>query len=230
MACWRPRTFQNPKPRQYSQNNALVVLTEDADTNRAYGGVLLSVRSVKPSGIAPNEPSMTKTAIVIVFAAAYLLHTPGIFAQAAQQTAVSSNSIPTILSDKEINLMRSDIRSQKKQLIAANLKLTDAEATKFWPIYDQYTQEQTKINDQKFALIEQYARNWGNMTDGQAAGYTRQWLSLDEATASLRSKYAPIVQGVLPGVKAASFFQMDRRLSMMIDLQLSSQIPIAQDQ
>ncbi len=43
--------------------------------------------------------------------------------------------------------MRKDIRSQKKQLIAANLQLTDAEATKFWPAYDAYTAETTKIGD-----------------------------------------------------------------------------------
>jgi hypothetical protein len=40
-------------------------------------------------------------------------------------------------------------------LIAANLKLT--EATKFWPIYDQYTQELIRINDKKYDLIKQYS-------------------------------------------------------------------------
>lgn len=173
---------------------------------------------------------MKKMAMAMAFAAAFLLEVPRTLAQAGEQTAASANSTPSIVSDKDINLMRSDIRSQKKQLIASNLKLTDLEATKFWPVYDQYTEEEVKINDQKFALIKQYAQSWGSLTDSQAADYTRQWLALDEAAASLRSKYVPIVQGILPGIKAASFFQMDRRLSMMIDLQLSSQIPIAQDQ
>lgn len=112
---------------------------------------------------------MRKTAIAIVFAAASLLHSPSVLAQTAQTAtatdssspSTSSNSIPTTVTDRDMNLMRSDIRSQKKQLIASNLKLTDAEATKFWPVYDQYTNELIKINDQKFALIKQYAQNWG---------------------------------------------------------------------
>ena len=175
----------------------------------------------------------TKMAIVFGLAGAYLLHSPRTFAQAAaaQQNATSpSAGVAMILSDRDIDLMRRDIRSQKKQLIASGLKLTDSEATKFWPIYDQYTQEQVKINDQKFALIKQYAANWGTLTDDQAALYIRQWLEVDEATTKLRSKYVPIVGAVLPGVKAASFFQMDRRIGMMADLQLSSQIPLVQDQ
>jgi hypothetical protein len=56
--------------------------------------------------------------------------------------------------------MRKDIRSQKKQLVAQNLKLTDAEATKFWPIYDRYTAELVKINDKKYATIQEYADLW----------------------------------------------------------------------
>jgi len=38
------------------------------------------------------------------------------------------------------------------------------------------------------------------------------------------------VNKVLPGTKTATFFQMDRRISTLIDLQLSSQIPLVQDQ
>ena len=127
-------------------------------------------------------------------------------------------------------LLRKDIRSKKKQLIAANLKLTEAEATKFWPVYDQYTQELIGINDKKYALIKQYAENWGGITDDQAMIWVRDWLDLDTAVTQLRSKYVPLVRAVLPGKKAATFFQLDRRVSEMIDLQISSQIPLVQSQ
>jgi len=179
-----------------------------------------------------EEAVKTKMAMVFGLAGAYLLHSPRTFAQAApQQNAASpSAAVAMILSDRDIDLMRRDIRSQKKQIVASSLKLTDSEATKFWPIYDQYTQEQIKINDQKFALIKQYTANWGTMKDDQAALYVRQWLEVDEATTKLRSKYVPIVGAVLPGVKTATFFQMDRRIGMMADLQISSQVPLVQDQ
>jgi hypothetical protein len=130
--------------------------------------------------------------------------------------------------DQDVDLLRKDIRSQKKQIIAANLQLTDAEATKFWPIYDQYTAELVKINDAKYGVIKEYATNYDTLTDPQALGLARNLLSVDAQVAQLRLKYVPIVSGVLPGKKTALFFQLDRRLVMLIDLQLASQIPMIQ--
>jgi len=146
------------------------------------------------------------------------------------QTAQPQDNNPRVISDKDVDLLRKDIRSNKKQLIAANLKLTDTEATKFWPVYDQYTADLMKINDKKFKLIQDYADHWGTMTDDQASTYLRQWLDVDIAISQLRQKYVPIVSQVLSGRKSATFFQLDRRISMMIDLQLASQIPLVQGQ
>jgi hypothetical protein len=35
-------------------------------------------------------------------------------------------------------------------------------------------------------------------------------------------------QNVLPGKKAALFFQLDRRISVLLDLQLASEIPLVE--
>ena len=132
------------------------------------------------------------------------LHTPTMHAQETHAAAAGNQS----LIDQDVSLLRQDIRSKKKQLIAANLSLTDTEATKFWPVYDQYTAELTKLGDRKYALS----------------------LVLDEQIAQLRAKYVPIVSKVLPGTKTATFFQLDRRLTSLLDVQLASQIPLVQDQ
>jgi hypothetical protein len=129
-----------------------------------------------------------------------------------------------------MDLLRKDLRSQRKQLIAAGLQLTDTEATKFWPVYDQYTAELISINDRKFGLIQQYADNWGKLTNEQSLSFIRQWLDLDIEIAQLRQKYVPIVTKILEGKKTATFFQLDRRIAMMIEVQVSSQIPLVQQQ
>src|SRR5262249_59923569 len=54
-----------------------------------------------------------------------------------------------VISSQDLDLLRQDLRSTKKQLIAQNLKLSDTEATKFWPVYDKYTAELIKLNDKK---------------------------------------------------------------------------------
>jgi hypothetical protein len=165
----------------------------------------------------------TKIIAALVLASSWAVAVPAARAQAA-----SSDS--TAVTDQDIKLLRQDIRSNKKQIIAANLTLTDAEATKFWPVYDQYAAEMTKIGDQKYALIREYAQTFGSLSDAQAQSLLDRSLALDEAISQLRIKYSPIVAKVLPGTKTATFFQIDRRLTGLIDLQISSQIPLVQQQ
>ena len=130
--------------------------------------------------------------------------------------------------DQYIDLLRKDVRSVKKQVIAANLDLTDDEAVKFWPIYDQYAAELAKINDSKAALIKDYAVNYTTMTDAQAEAYVKGRAAVDESVNRLRLKYFPVFRRVLSGKTAAKFFQVEWRISLVVDLQLASQMPLIQ--
>jgi hypothetical protein len=82
----------------------------------------------------------------------------------------------------------------------------------------------------KYALIKEYAQDFGSLPDVQAQSLTNRSLALDEAITQLRIKYVPIINKVLPGTKTATYFQIDRRLTGRIDLQLASQIPLVQEQ
>lgn len=157
---------------------------------------------------------------------------PASFAQATSSgTSTASAAKDNQASiDQDVSLLRQDLRSKKKQLIAANLTLTDAEATKFWPVYDQYTAELSKLGDEKYALIKEYAKGYGTLSNDQALSLLNRSLALDEKITQLRAKYVPIVNKVLPGTKTATFFQMDRRITTLLDLQLASEIPLVQDQ
>ena len=130
--------------------------------------------------------------------------------------------------DQDIALLRKDIRSDKKQIIAANMQLTDAEAPKFWPVYDQYTAELAKINDAKVAAIKDYAANYSTLTDDKAIALTRQIIGIEESVGQLRLKYVPIFSKVISGKKTALFFQLDRRLTGLVDLQVASEVPLVE--
>ncbi len=156
---------------------------------------------------------------VLLLAGALVLQGTALFAQQA------ATSTPTV-SDQDIQLMRQDLRSEKKQIIAANLQLTDAEATKFWPVYDAYTVETTKIGDARYALIKEYAQTYDTMTDVQAKSLIKRSAATDQESVALRNQWMPKFEAVLPGKKAALFFQLDRRIGLLIDLQLASAIPM----
>jgi len=143
-----------------------------------------------------------------------------------QQVIVQRVISPTV-TDEDIALLRQDLRARKMQVIGQNMSLSDTEGQKFWPIYNHYVKDLQGVNDQKYALLKQYAEMWETMSDQDALIYVRNWLEADGQAQALRLKYVPVVSQVLPGRKAATFFQLDRRLNMIIDLQLFSQIPLA---
>jgi hypothetical protein len=173
-----------------------------------------------------------KTAFAIIaFIALSVVGSTRVTAQsAASQPAATASGGTDAFSDQQMALLRKDIRTIKKQLIAANLTLTDGQATKFWPVYEQYSAEFGKINETRSAVIKEYANGYGQLTDEQADNLIRRWLDTDISAAQLRQKYVPIFRQVLPGKQAATFFQLDRRISMMIDVQLTSQLPLVQSQ
>jgi hypothetical protein len=143
-----------------------------------------------------------------------------------QQVTVERVFGPTV-TDADIALLRQDIRAMKMQVIGQNMSLSDTEAEKFWPIYKHYADELHDVHNAKYALFKQYAETWATMTDQDALIYVRRSMEVDAEAQALRLKYVPVVNQVLPGKKAATFFQLERRLCLMVDLQLFSQLPLS---
>jgi hypothetical protein len=171
--------------------------------------------------------SVKKLVAMGLLAASMLFGTSSSAQNLGQQ---ESSTRGATVSAQDMELLRRDLRAKRKELIAANLKLTETEGERFWPVYDRYIKELIAINDKKFALIKEYAETYGKMTNDDALVYMRQWLDVDIATTQLRQKYVPLVSKVLDGKKAATFFQLDRRIAMMLELQVSSQIPLVDSQ
>jgi hypothetical protein len=155
-----------------------------------------------------------------------------ILAQSTQNTTGTAASIPQAapipqaISDQDAELMRSDIRSKKKQVVAANVSLTPDEASKFWPLYDQYMQETIPINDERWALLKEYSANFSNMTDQVAQDYMDHSTDVDQKLIAVRRKYVPLFQNVISTKKTAQWYQVDRRLDLMMNMQMLSMVPV----
>lgn len=167
---------------------------------------------------------MKKTAIATLFAAC-AMSLAGMPMTAQEAQSAPSDTEKAAL-EADVQLMRQDLRSQRKQITASNVNLTADEATKFWPIYDQYIQETTKINDTRWALIKDYAANYNNMTDQLAGDYMKRSTAVQQQLVALREKYVPIFEKVVSPQKTAQWYQIDRRVDLLIDLQLASAIPV----
>jgi hypothetical protein len=123
-------------------------------------------------------------------------------------------------------MLRQDLRDQRKQIVALNLPLSADEATKFWPVFDQYRQAATQPNNERWEIIKAYAANYDTLTDAQAQDYIKRSNAVDEQLLALRMKYVPMFEKVISPKKTATFVQIDRRVDLLINLQLSSMIPM----
>jgi len=170
---------------------------------------------------------MQKTvSAVLVLVSAVLLSTVSMFGQVTQSIPGGAGTAPKAVSEQDIQMLREDIRTQRKQITAANMTLTSDEATKFWPIYDQYIQETIKINDDRWAMIKDYAANYDTMTDQQAQDHLKRSVAIDQQFTALREKYVAIFQKVVSPKKTAQWYQIDRRLDLLISVQLAALIPV----
>ena len=101
------------------------------------------------------------------------------------------------------------------------MNLTDTEAEKFWPVYDRYSADLSKLYDTKIELVEQYFDTYKTMDGDQAESYLRRRAAVEESVMELRLKYVPEFRRVLSGRQTALFFQIEWRLDLMINLQLA---------
>ena len=130
------------------------------------------------------------------------------------------------LTDADIQLLRSDIQADKNELITHVMQFTDAESTAFWPVYRDYARDQHKIGDERLQLIKDYAAHYDTMDDASAKNMTQRFLNIEGKLANLRQEYWPKFEKALGGKRAAKFYQVDNRLTLLVNLQLASEIPM----
>jgi hypothetical protein len=147
--------------------------------------------------------------------------------QGGMRRIATANDDARLPSDQDLQLLKKGLRSQEKQIVAANMTMTDAEAGKFCPVYDRYAEDLAKINDTKIARINEYAREYDAMTDDQAKDYIQRRAAVEQSILELRVKYTPVFGKVLTGRETALFFQIEWRLGLLADMGWA-QIPLVE--
>ena len=127
-----------------------------------------------------------------------------------------------------IDLLRSDVRQQKAEIMGSVMLLSAQDATKFWPIYTEYDAQLTKLNDQRVENIKEYARVYDQMTDEKADELVQKSLAYQKQRAELLAQTYDKVKQALGAVTAARFAQVEHQLLLIIDLQIASSLPIVE--
>ena len=142
---------------------------------------------------------------------------------ASAQTADAS---PKPLSDSDIQLLRSDVQAGKNHIISDTMQFTDKESEAFWPVYRDYAHDQQVIGDERVQLIKDYIQNYDTLDDTKARDMVQRLLNIEDKTLNLREDYWPRFMKALGAKRAAKFYQVDTRLTLIISVQLTSAIPL----
>ena len=132
------------------------------------------------------------------------------------------------LTDDDIKLIRQDVQSIKEGVIKDTMQFTDAEGTAFWPVYKLYAADQKAIADKRLAIITDYAKQYDTLSDADAKGLTQRMFQVEDDTQTLRKKYFPKFEAAIGAKRAAMFYQVDNRLTLIVNVQLASAIPLIQ--
>jgi hypothetical protein len=126
-----------------------------------------------------------------------------------------------------VELLRSDLRAQKVAIITEVMQFTEAEDAKFWPVYREYEGELAKINDDRMALIREYATSYDSLTDAIADRLAHGVLDLETRRTAVKLKYYDRLKSVISPKTAARFLQVENQILLLLDLQIAASLPIA---
>ena len=125
-----------------------------------------------------------------------------------------------------IQLLRTDLNAQKRQIVNETMQLDDKQARIFWPIYNNYEAELDKLGDEKLAIVQEYAANFLTMTNEKADELTQRVMALDDQKMALRRKYYDLMKKSLPAILVVRFFQVENQIQLLVDLKIASNLPI----
>jgi hypothetical protein len=130
---------------------------------------------------------------------------------------------PTI--DSTIAMVRANMQADRTALITAGMNFNDKEGAAFWPIYQQYERERSGLDDRRAVVIKQYTQKYPNLTDSEAKAMADQMLDCESLLAALKKKYYKKFNRALPALTVTKFFQLDRRIDLMMDMQVEASLP-----
>ena len=121
----------------------------------------------------------------LLFAPALRAQTPAPQSTAPKSQAKAAPSPEAATQKKNIDayiaLMRRDVRQEKAEIMGAMMALNSQDSAKFWPIYNDYDVQLSKLNDQRVANIKEYAANYDHLTDDEADKLVQNGMAYQKA-------------------------------------------------
>ena len=138
----------------------------------------------------------------------------------------SPSSAQSATPEAYLELLRSDVRTAKVEILTEALALSAPQGEVFWPIYREYGTELATLGDRRISMIKAFAEKYGSITDEQATLFAKDYFALHSDRLKLRKSYFNKVSKALSPLVAAQFIQVENVIGMLIDIQIAAELPL----
>jgi hypothetical protein len=122
--------------------------------------------------------------------------------------------------------LRQEAGQDRRDIVRANMLLTETESARFWPLYDEYRAERQKIGDRRVRLITDFLAQQNSMGEDQARALANEDFAILKDTSELKAKWYAKMTKVLSERTVARFFHIDEKLDAAADIALAANIPL----
>jgi hypothetical protein len=150
----------------------------------------------------------------------------GLTALSLAQTKSAGGDKPA----SNLEIVHEKLKADKKLIVAKYMELTESEAKKFWPVYEEYQNDLQRSNERLLRLLESYAADYRNksLTDEKAKKLLDEWIAVEQEEGKRRSTHAPKVLQALPAKKAARYLQIENEYRILLRYDLAATVPLVQ--
>jgi hypothetical protein len=127
-----------------------------------------------------------------------------------------------------IDLLRKDVKKEKVAIITEIMDLEPSDAAKFWPLYNDYDKQLTKLADERIAFLRMYGDNLGTLTDAKATQIVNGLIGVQEKRNALLKATFGRMSGALGAKTAARWVQVEHQILLVLDLQISASLPVVE--
>ena len=125
-----------------------------------------------------------------------------------------------------VELAAPEIRAKTTEIVQGSMNFTEEEGKVFWPIYKRYEHELGSITDRTIATLKDYEANRKTLSNTKAKELAEQVFEIDAQKLNLNKKYYGEFSKVLPHTRVLQFFQLFRRIDMLLSLRIASILPM----
>lgn len=122
--------------------------------------------------------------------------------------------------------VRTAVGADKRGYVASTLALTDVEAKRFWPIYDNYQRHLDTTVRRSSRLVEELVATDRPLTAANAKRLANELVAIDDEEAKDRRRLHNQLMRALPPVKALRYLQIENKARALRTYDVAAALPL----